>query len=383
MTREEAIVLIPEVRSDIMWVALGSTSLILLPVDQLWFHVSHVDFGAYRAFYSDITRVTTSPPLYLCSVSTTVGSDPELFFVKDGEVVPSNLVVPAEGSNRVIRDGFQGELNPLGNSCRQTAGSNLAFAFLEAVRLARAVGAEVSMRVGHVIGDDAWSKTPLMMRRFGCNPTLNSSETNPKRVTGLRERFRAAGGHIHVGYTKTKLMSDINKIVEVMNIVVGNTCVLVDRDPDNARRRINYGRAGEYREKPYGLEYRVLSNFWLKSYTLWSMASILVRNSLAIHNAGLSDELISRFDIKKVRQAINENDFELARENFLILSDFLKEHNAFGNGLSAGRVDKFYRWATSVDPLSRWSTLEQTIDSWEGKTQSNGTGFESFIDSMN
>ena len=84
-----------------------------------------------------------------------------------------------------------------------------------------------------------------------------------------------------------------------------------------------------------------------------------------------------------MRQAINENDFELARENFLILSDFLKEHNAFGNGLSASRLDKFYRWATSAEPLSRWSTLEQTIDSWEGKTQTNGTGFESFIDSMN
>ena len=35
-------------------------------------------------------------------------------------------------------------------------------------------------------------------------------------------------------------------------------------DPDTSRRKM-YGKAGAFRPKPYGMEYRVLSNAWLKS----------------------------------------------------------------------------------------------------------------------
>ncbi|MOA35237.1 hypothetical protein D3C78_1566850 [compost metagenome] len=38
-------------------------------------------------------------------------------------------------------------------------------------------------------------------------------------------------------------------------------------DPD-VKRRTMYGAAGAFRPKPYGVEYRVLSNAWLKSEEL-------------------------------------------------------------------------------------------------------------------
>lgn len=331
-------------------------------------------------WYNEIENISATKLLNVYKVEAAIGSDPELFFVRGDEVVPSKLVVPAGGSGGVIRDGFQGELNPSANGCRQTAGSNIANAFLEAVRLAREAGTEVSMKIGHRMPDSVWKSTPMAMRRFGCNPTENAHELRFHRVTGLRERFRAAGGHIHIGLSRGT-MNDPAKLVSIMDIVAGNTCVLVDRDPDNAERRKNYGRAGEYRIKPYGIEYRVLSNFWLKSYTLWSMASVLVRNAASIYSVGFADELLARFDMAKVRKAINTNDFELAKENFLILSDFLKEKKAYGHGLNAARVDRFFRWATQkADPLAQWDTLDKTINSWENKRHQSGVGFESFID---
>ena len=333
-------------------------------------------------WYGDIVSVTDKKPLvYDETNGITVGSDPELFFVNDkGNVVPSNLVVPSNTAfEDVIRDGFQGELNPKSSSCRQTAGSNIAHAFLRAVRYAKDVGATVSLKVGHVITDDVWETTPRGMRRFGCNPTLNVHETNFKRVTGSRERFRAAGGHVHLGLPN-KCKVDLAKVVALMDIYAGNTCVLIDRDPDNARRRKNYGRAGEHRVKTYGVEYRVLSNFWLRSYTLWSMVSVLCRNAVDIHYIGYADELLGRFDMKKVRKAINDNDFELAKENFEILRTFIKEHQITGSGLDVTRVDKFYNWATAKeDPLTSWNTLDKTIRSWKSKTMTNGMGFEAFI----
>lgn len=308
----------------------------------------------------------------------TIGSDPELFFIKDSKVVPSSEVVPEDGQF-VIRDGFQGELNPLTAQCRQYAGSYIAQALRNAFRYARSVGAEVSFDVGHIISDDVWSKTGVGMRRFGCNPTMNAHNARFKRVTGIREKFRAAGGHLHFSLSNPRDV-DMDKLVTVMDIVLGNTCVLIDRDPNNARRRKNYGVAGEYRQKSYGLEYRVLSNFWLRSYTLWSMVSQLGRNSIDIYNQKLADELIGMFDMRKVRKAINENDYELALENFLILKKFICNHEATGNGLDHLRMDKLESWLTSKEPLKNWNTLAKIENDWLTKLETAGVGFERFID---
>ena len=327
---------------------------------------------------SNITDVTKNAPINL-NIGNTLGSDPELFFVRDNEVVPSNLVVTR--GERVIQDGFQGELNPMSNTCRQVSGAGIGDAFREAMALAKSAGATVSLKVGHVIGDGAWKNSPLTLRRFGCNPTLNTYEKSFKRVTGLRERFRAAGGHIHMGGLTENDKANPDKLVALWDIFAGNTCVLIDRDPDNARRRKIYGRAGEHRMKSYGIEYRVLSNFWLKHYILWSFCTALLRNGLVFFRLGMYDEIVQRFDMTKVRKAINENDYELALENFRILRKFIEEKKPLGQGLSLTRIDKIEKWLTSADPLHFCKTLAETAQSWESIIDSNNTpGFEKFID---
>jgi len=170
-----------------------------------------------------------------------------------------------------------------------------------------------------------------------------------------------------------------------MDIVAGNTCVLVDRDESNAKRRVIYGRAGEYRIKKYGIEYRVLSNFWLKGYVLWSMATALLRNAVGIYRAGLADELISKFDIKKVRDAINNNDKHLALENFKILAAFIKEKNiTCSSGLAAYNIDKVTDWLSTSEPVSymKIGGTKEILAGWRKKYTDGADGFESFIDTV-
>lgn len=332
--------------------------------------------------FDSIKSVTKKKALLMSPSYDMIGADPELFFVKDDEVVPSNEVVPVDGDDPlVIRDGFQGELNPTPDGCRQAVGISIRKALLEAEGFAKRTGSTISFKIGHIITDEVWKRTPLGLRRFGCNPTENVHETKFKRVTGTRERFRSAGGHIHVSLM-AKNKKKLPELIALMDIVVGNTCVLIDRDPDNARRRRHYGRAGEHRVKEYGVEYRVLSNFWLRSYVLWCMVSALSRNAVAIRDAGLGEELISRFDMIKVRKAINNNDYELAKENFHILADFIDEYNAIGNGLSAENVNAFYKWATSDEPLEKWDTTEKVMNEWRGRKGLLGIGFERFIENL-
>jgi hypothetical protein len=382
MLREEIELKIKELNSYVIYIWNGWRYL-KLRVRELIYgtHGFRDEDDVYTVmYYDDIKLITTKVPLVIAEKVSKLGSDPELFFVKDGKVVPSTLVVPPDNDNQVTQDGFQGELNPSSSNCRQTAASNIGAA-LEAARIyARNVGADLSFDVGQIISDDVWKSVPPSLKRYGCNPTLNVHERKFVRVTGMRERFRAAGGHIHLGIGAK---DNLPQLVELMDIIAGNTCVLIDLDPNNARRRKNYGRAGEYRVKPYGLEYRVLSNFWLKSPILWSFASGLVREAYEIQRLGIAEELLSRFNMKDIRDAINNNDKELALSNFKILLDFFKEKRLVSRAcLSYERNDKILKWVSSADPLSYAvaGSITGIMNEWEC---AQDAGFESFIEDIN
>lgn len=63
-------------------------------------------------------------------------------------------------------------------------------------------------------------------------------------------------------------------IVKQLDYYLGVPSLLWDNDP---RRRLLYGKAGAFRPKPYGLEYRTLSNRWLTNVPLqqWVYSSAL------------------------------------------------------------------------------------------------------------
>lgn len=99
---------------------------------------------------------------------------------------------------------------------------------------------------------------------FGCEPDFNAwnGKENPKPK--LRNKYqRAAGGHIHI---ETEL--DKRRVVQAMDFYLGIPSILMDLDVE---RRKLYGKAGAFRPKPYGVEYRTLSNFWIfeEKYIRW------------------------------------------------------------------------------------------------------------------
>lgn len=95
-----------------------------------------------------------------------------------------------------------------------------------------------------------------MSRVFGCEPDYNAytKRTNPK-PRPEHPGMRSAGGHIHVETKLSKL-----EVVKAMDLFLGVPSVLMDNGID---RKKLYGKAGAFRSKPYGVEYRTLSNFWI------------------------------------------------------------------------------------------------------------------------
>lgn len=124
---------------------------------------------------------------------------------------------------------------------------------------------------------------------FGCEPDLNvwTKTVNPRPVLPEDQlNLRSAGGHIHVGYDDPQ--EEVNEqIIKSMDIFVGVPALQFDKD--SLRRKL-YGKAGCFRFKPYGVEYRTLSNFWLQSpdyvnfvYDQTMKAIDFVKNNGEIH----------------------------------------------------------------------------------------------------
>jgi hypothetical protein len=125
---------------------------------------------------------------------------------------------------------------------------------------------------------------------FGCEPDFNAytQTINPKPI--LHNIFmRTAGGHIHIGCDIAQ--SHPIELTKACDLFLGVPSTLLDID---VTRRSLYGKAGSFRKKDYGIEYRTLSNFWIfKDYLIkWvykqtNKAIEFVKNN---HKISLEDE---------------------------------------------------------------------------------------------
>ena len=116
--------------------------------------------------------------------------------------------------------------------------------------------------------------------------------------------------HIHVGYKDPDVDVSID-LIRAMDLFLGVPSVFMD--PDTERRKM-YGKAGDYRLKGYGVEYRVLSGYFLGSNELLSWLWDATQKAIDFVNAG--GIITNPEDIIK---AINNCDKELAKE---ILEDY-------------------------------------------------------------
>lgn len=282
--------------------------------------------------------LTKIRPLNPVGNTIQLGADPELFLLdtRTNQIIGSEKVIPKEGTqddpyNRVVRDGVQVEFNPCAATCRESVRHNLARCFTQLREvLNKTKDIKPVFNVTVKVSQKEMNQLHPDSRIFGCKPSFNiynegTDKTSKIEVDPLTYLNRSAGGHIHMGrvagYAENKLLDNPQRTIQMLDILVGNTCVLMDRDPGNKERRKVYGKAGEYRTPPHGLEYRTLSNFWLQSYPLASFVLGMTRFSLHLlaHSTKENpyEELIlNTVDINDIRTAIDTNNKTLAMKNF-------------------------------------------------------------------
>lgn len=205
----------------------------------------------------------------------TFGCDPELFiFGPDDQPVSAEGIIPGSKEmphrveyGAVQRDGLAAEFNidPVDNFRDWNRNIQAVMGQLRAMlpaghRLEAVASVRFSEKTFLEASPDALA--------LGCSPDFNAwtNSINPPPSLDNDPFLRCAGGHIHIGWTNDAQLSDPQHILNCTDLVkqldwyLGGWSLKMD---ENAERRSLYGKAGSCRIKPYGVEYRVLSNFWV------------------------------------------------------------------------------------------------------------------------
>lgn len=119
---------------------------------------------------------------------------------------------------------------------------------------------------------DHLSTMPAEVLELGCDPDYNAYTRTRNPRPDQHPTMRTASGHVHIGYSSEFEDGSYPRFMECCDIVkqldyfLGLASIVLDEA--GAERRQMYGQAGCFRPKSYGVEYRVLSNFWLSSEKL-------------------------------------------------------------------------------------------------------------------
>ncbi len=200
-----------------------------------------------------------------------IGADPEIFVKRDSKLVSAYGLIKGDKKNplKVDRgavqvDGMALEFNidPAENFAKFNNNIDTVLAILKSM----VPGHEFEIAPVADFGKAMIDAQPKEAKELGCDPDFDAytGKANPR--PSAETPFRTASGHLHVGWTKDVDPMDpthleaCRALVKNMDIYLGIPSLAFSTDD---RRRELYGKAGAFRPKSYGVEYRVLDNMWL------------------------------------------------------------------------------------------------------------------------
>lgn len=270
------------------------------------------------------------------------GADPEFFFTKKGSVIGAEKVLPKIGmyagsysgqQQKIIIDGVQGEMNIIADTCRQIFAKNMRYCYQAIVEQAKKKGVDISFSQTVLVPKKEMKSLSPETQQFGCSPSENIHQKSDISIKDASAYpYRSAGGHVHLGLNDAvtnDILHNYKLIVPLLDVLVGNTMVLLDRDEGNIERRKVYGKAGEHRTPEYGVEYRTLSNFWIRSYPLVSLVLGMCRFAVNVaESPEATKAFMEKVSMEDITRAINTNDFRLAQSNFDKIKKLISETHA-------------------------------------------------------
>lgn len=199
--------------------------------------------------------------------------------------------------------------------------------------------------------------------KFGCDPDYDAWDVkeNTPPSSHSDPTFRSCGAHIHVGTTgddeNAFLLEMEGKLmmVKVMDCIHGIISTVLDSSIEALERKKLYGKAGAHRPKEYGVEYRVLSNFWLKSPITAMLMYSLTQDALTVCRDKQADDLIEKMGGTEVVNTINGAKVDIAMKMIKThLLPILSEDSKFYFEEALSKIK-------SMDINKEWKLKEMTV----------------------
>jgi len=171
-------------------------------------------------------------------------------------------------------------------------------------------------------------------KMFGCDPDYDAwrVEQNEKPDCGNKS-FRSCGAHVHVGGLGEDNMPIVGleflqtfdgkiQMVKAMDIMLGIPSAILDNSAAAIDRRKLYGKAGCHRPTDYGVEYRSLSNYWMKSPELVMLVYNLTGDAIRLVQSGGLEKMIEKISEDEIKRIINNGDVAAATK---VVANYLRE----------------------------------------------------------
>jgi hypothetical protein len=242
------------------------------------------------------------------------GCDPELFVVDqyknyvcaDG-LLPGSKAEPYEVEGGAIQvDGFAAEVNTTPATTFGQFNKNLD-KVIGQVRRMLPKGFDVVASPTATFSEEVWDAAPERAKELGCSPDYNAwlGTVNTPPDGDAIPRFRTAAGHVHIGWTKGAQIDDMQHIMNCRDLVKQLDMYLgawsiPKEGAEGVKRRSLYGKAGACRIKDYGVEYRVLGNFWVldkeERQNVWNRTCRAIEYMK--NNYGFMPDILQRYNFE-------------------------------------------------------------------------------------
>ncbi len=201
-------------------------------------------------------------------MTVTLGCDPELLAIRDGEVVPAVDMIPGtkedpyrvtHGAVQIDGTALEFNIDPVTNGSDWARNIN---SVLEDLKGMLPEGISMAFLSSYRYPKRIWSELPPSAIRSGCSPDFDAYMLIERSPPRLVDCLVSCGGHVHVGlpdaFNEWK-----HKVISVRALEEHLGTFLSDLEHDTERTKL-YGQPGSFRPKDYGFEWRSPSNQWVQ-----------------------------------------------------------------------------------------------------------------------
>lgn len=263
-------------------------------------------------------------------INILLGADPELWVQQQGSIKSAHGLIPGDKANpfKVKNGAVQVDGMALEFNIDPAADENsFVYSIQSVMDQMAAMVPDYEMAITPVahFTEEYMKQQPPEALELGCTPDYNAWTGGENVKPNANRPMRTASGHVHIGWTNGEDISNPNHrhraelVAQQMDFFLGLPSLFYDED---ILRREMYGCAGAIRYKPYGVEYRTLSNAWLKTEKRmrWVYRSVIkgvnevVNGNMLVEKFGDIQAIINKSDKKAAMQIIKKAKLEMCDE---------------------------------------------------------------------